>query len=73
MLRVVCLDDGKHYWFDALTPMEAMRKMKYTLDCKYHDKNAVINKTETGTHLYMEHGGKTYAIYNGNKYHKKIN
>lgn len=62
MYKVWCLDDGKKFYFDAKTPYEAMRKMKYTLDLENEDKSCVINKTESGLHLWMEHTGKTYGI-----------
>ena len=64
MIRVFCLDDGKGYWFIATTPYEALQKMKYTLDLSHYDKDAVINKTESGLHLYMDHSGKTYSVRN---------
>lgn len=62
MIYVNCLDDGKSYGFDAKTAYEAMRKMLYTLNIKRNDENAVINKTESGLHLWFEHSGKTYAV-----------
>ncbi len=62
MIPVFCLDDGKQYWFTASTSYEAMQKMKYTLDLSHTDKDAVINKTESGMHLYMDHSGKTYIV-----------
>lgn len=62
MLRVMCLENGKEFYFDAKTPYEAMQKMKYTLDLEKEDKSCVINKTESGLHLWMEHTGKTYGI-----------
>lgn len=64
MIRVFCLDDGKEYWFSAKTAYEAMQKMKYTLNLANQDTRAVINKTESGSCLYMEHDGKTYAVIN---------
>lgn len=60
--NVHCLDDGKTYCFVAKTPYEAMQMMKYTLDTARKDNSAVINKTESGLHLWMEHNGKTYSI-----------
>ena len=62
MITVLCLDDSKVYGFSAKTPYEAMQKMKYTLDVFHKDESAVINKTETGKCLYMEHSGKTYGV-----------
>ena len=65
MITVTCLDDGKSYGFAVKTPYEAMQKMKYTLDLKQKDDSAIINKTESGLHLWMDHSGKTYAVRNG--------
>lgn len=64
MITVVCLEDGREYGMDARTAYEALSKMKYTLDLEHRDNNAVINKTESGLHLWMEHSGKTYAAWN---------
>ena len=64
MIPVACLDEGKSYWFTARTPYEALQKMKYTLDLARKDPEAKINKTESGLHLYMEHGGRTYSVKN---------
>ncbi len=65
MLRyVMCLDTGISYGFIATTLYEAMRKMIYTLNISNEDSDAVINKTISGEHLYIEHNGKTYAIRN---------
>ena len=61
MISVKCLDDGNVYWFSARTAYEAMTNMKYTLNLNHSDKNAIINKTESGLHLWMEHCGNTYA------------
>lgn len=64
MIPVACLDEGKSYWFTARTSYEALQKMKYTLDLTRKDPEAKINKTESGLHLYMEHGGRTYSVKN---------
>lgn len=61
---VMCLDTGVSYGFIATTPYEAMRKMIYTLNISNEKRDAIINKTVSGEHLYIEHGGKTYAIRN---------
>ena len=61
---VCCLDTDESYPFYARAPYEAMTKMQYTLNLKRNDPNAVINKTKSGLHLYMEHSGKFYAIRN---------
>ena len=64
MIFVICLDTLVRYDFVAVTPYEAITKMKYTLDIQHSDKDAVINKTPSGLHLWMEHSGKTYAVRN---------
>lgn len=64
MLWVKCLDDGKRCGFVTRTAYEALQKMIYTLNLSCKDDNAVINKTESGLHLWFEHSGKTYAIAN---------
>lgn len=64
MIKVTCLDDGIEYWFTAKTPLEAMQKMLYTLNLSAFDRNATINKTESGMHLYIDHNDKTYAVAN---------
>lgn len=61
MIKVFCLNTGTMYKFCAKTAYEAMEKMKYTLDLKCKDGNAVINKTEDGKILYMDHSGMTYS------------
>ena len=61
MISVKCLDDGAVYWFSARTAYEAMNSMKYMLNLNHLDKNVIINKTESGLHLWMEHCGNTYV------------
>ena len=62
-MKIFCLDDQKEYVFEkGITPYEAMKKMLYTLNIKNNDPDAVINKTESGLHLYLTHSGKTYAV-----------
>ena len=61
MKRVECLEDERTFYFDAQTGYEALTKMKYTLHLKRKDENAIINKSPSGLHLWMEHSGKTYA------------
>ena len=64
-MKVFCLDDGSTYIFEkGITPYEALKRMLYTLNVARNDPNAVINKTESGLHLYLEHFGKTYAVRN---------
>lgn len=64
MLTVKCLETGAEYGFLAATGYEAMNKMKYMLDVANRDDSAVINKTISGEHLWMEHHGLTYAVKN---------
>ena len=61
MKMVLCLENEHTFYFDAKTGYEALTKMKYTLDLKRKDENAIINKSPSGLHLWMEHSGKTYA------------
>lgn len=63
MFTVTCLDDGTKYQFVAMSPYDALTKMVYYLNLS-HYQNVIINKTESGKHLYFEHCGKTYAIKN---------
>lgn len=62
MFRVVCLDNGNNYYYQAKSPEEAMTKMKYVLDLANKDGACIINRTKTGKHLFMDHSGKTYAV-----------
>ena len=62
MKMVLCLENERKFYFDAKTGYEALTKMKYTLDLKHKDENAIINRTHSGLHLWMEHSGKTYAV-----------
>lgn len=61
MFKVTCLDDGRNYYFDAMTPYDAMCKMLYTLNLSNNMHDVTINKTESGKHLWLEHAGKTYV------------
>lgn len=63
--RVVkCLETGAEYTFTDKTPYEAMEAMRYTLNLKRKDETATINKTCSGMHLWMDHGGFTYSVRN---------
>lgn len=64
MIYVTNLDTGVTWGFGAKTAYEAMIKLKYTLDLTHKDPDAVINKTESGRCLYMDHGGNTWAVVN---------
>ena len=65
MICVTHMETRVRYYMDAKTPYEALTKMKYTLDLKRKDDKATINKTTSGMHLYLDHGGNTYAVRNG--------
>lgn len=67
MIPVVCLEDGKTYYFTARTPYEAIAAMLYYLNISRKDPSAIINKTNGGMHLWIEHCGKTYSVYNRRK------
>ena len=58
------LENGSEYTFLAWSAYEAMQKMLYTLNLSRRDPDAVINKTESGLHLYLEHSGSIYAVRN---------
>ena len=60
---VINLDTGAEYIFTAKTAYEAMQKMIYTLNIS-GKWDAVINKTESGKTLYIEHNGNTYSTVN---------
>lgn len=60
--EVVCLDDQQRFTFQAVTAEEALQKMLYTLNLSHMDRAATIQQTGSGKHLFMDHGGKTYAI-----------
>ena len=60
---VINLDTGAEYIFTAKTAYEAIRKMIYTLNIS-GKCDAVINKTESGKTLYIEHKGNTYSTVN---------
>lgn len=64
MIYVTNLDTGATWGFVAKTAYEAMTKLKYTLDLSHKDPNAVINKTESGRCLYMDHSWNTWAVVN---------
>lgn len=65
MKYVYKLGTNEKYGFSKNdTPYEALSKMLYTLNISSEDKAAVINKTESGLHLYFDHRGETYSIRN---------
>lgn len=62
---VKCLDDVEvDHVYLATTPYNALCKARYTLDLSNTDPSANILMTSSCLHLYMEHGGKTYAVRN---------
>ena len=60
---VINLDTGTECIFTAKTAYEAMQKMIYTLNIS-GKCDAVINKTENGKTLYIEHNGNAYSTVN---------
>lgn len=64
MINITNLNTGAIWGFTAKTPYEAMEKLKYSLDITCKDPAAKINKTESGTCLYMDHSGNTWAVIN---------
>lgn len=60
MVKVLCLDDGKKYYFDAFSGFEAINKMLYTLNLSYKDSNAKIELCN-GRTWSLTHNGKTYS------------
>lgn len=63
--RILNLDTGKGWYFQARTPYEAMTKLRYWLAIS--DGNAekcTINKTESGMHLYLVYREQTYSVRN---------
>lgn len=64
VFKVKCLENGKQFWFVAQTAYIAINNLLYTLNLNNKDKNAVINKTTSGEHLYIVHHGNTYAVRN---------
>lgn len=59
MRKVVCMDNGKEFWFKCNSGDLAIKGMKHFLDIGYKDSNAYIKKRDDRWELY--HGGKTYA------------
>ena len=62
MLWVTCLDTGERFGYTSCTPYEALSGLLYTLNLENMDRDAVINKTDSGLHLYFDHSGRTYSI-----------
>lgn len=60
MKKVVCIDNGKEYFFQAENGYDAMKKMVYFLNLGCRDKNAKIKKHNDRT-WELTHNGKTYG------------
>jgi hypothetical protein len=60
MKKVLCLEDGMEYLFDATSGYDAIQKMLYTLDIAHKDCKAKIQLCNSRT-WSLEHNGKTYA------------
>ena len=57
---VFCLDDQKNYIFNAESSLEALEKMRYTLNLKNKDADAKFE--EYRKTLALEYNGYTYAV-----------
>lgn len=65
MREVFCLDTGERFFYsENKTPYEALKGMLYTLNLKYNDPKAMINKTKSGKCLFFNHNGRTYSVIN---------
>lgn len=60
MKRVLCLEDGKEYFFQAISGYDAIKKMLYTLNISHEDSNARLELYNHRT-WSLTHNGKTYA------------
>lgn len=60
MKKVLCLDDGKEYYFNAITGYDAIQKMLYTLNVSHKDESAEIELCN-GRTWSLIHNGKTYG------------
>lgn len=56
---ILNLDSGQHLYFQADTPMEAMRKLRYYLKLRKKIKMPIYS---TPNSLYLTFDGETYAI-----------
>ena len=60
MYKVYCLDDGREYYFDTNSALEAMKKIIYTLNLpKFDVEVQVINIGDRI--LTITHNDKTYS------------
>lgn len=65
LYRIHNMNTGAGWCFTAQTPYEAMTKLRYYLaikDAKAND--CVINKSESGKHLYLDYNDETWAVRN---------
>jgi hypothetical protein len=60
MKKVLCLEDGLEYFFNAISGYDAIQKMLYTLDIVNKDYSAEIELCN-GRTWSLRHSGKTYA------------
>lgn len=60
MKKVLCLEDGSEYFFNAISSYDAIQKMLYTLDIAHKDHGAEIELCNSRT-WSLRHSGKTYA------------
>lgn len=59
MRKVVCMNDGKVFWFKCEDGKTAIKSMLYFLNLGEKDRSASIKKRDDRWELF--HSGKTYA------------
>ena len=65
LYHIVNLDTGAGYYFQAITPMDAMTQLRYTLSLRDgYLKDRPISKTESGSTLYLDTLNGTWAVQN---------
>ena len=62
MKKVICLDDGKEFFFVAKNGYEAISKMLYTLNLSHEDKKAKIELYNNRVWSFV-HNGKIYGSF----------
>jgi hypothetical protein len=60
MKKVLCLDDGREFFFIATSGYDAIQKMLYYLNLSHQDNNAKIELCN-GRTWSVVHNGKTYG------------
>jgi hypothetical protein len=60
MKKVLCLDDGREFFFTATSGYDAIQKMLYYLNLSHQDNNAKIELCN-GRTWSVVHNGKTYG------------